>query len=486
MQKITLLLSRRQHISVFISLISAGVLLGIALALLPAAHIFAGASWFVLVVILLIICFWKKYTWLIFFAFVSGILIGLIRAVPTQQQLVAYTAIEGEVVSIEGRIADDVSIGKHGEKQIKLANIKVNNKSIPGIVWVSTDSNMNLKRSFELTATGKISKGFGSFSAAIFRANIVKVVDTHTDKARELRDGFSDNVRSAIDEPQASLGIGYLVGQRSTLPPSLEESLRIVGLTHIVVASGYNLTILVRFARRLFAPISKYLAMLSGGTMIAGFIFVTGLSPSMTRAGLVSGLSLAAWYYGRSIHPLVLLPFVAAITVIINPSFMWGDLGWYLSFAAFAGVMILAPLLQNYFFGPKKPGTLRQIVGETLSAQLATMPIIAFSFGTIAIFALPANLLVLPFVPIAMALVFLTGLAGTFLPGISMLFGYPSQILLGYMTSVVQLFVNLPNASIEMSIGVFGLVVLYAALVGLAILLQLKTKHDFRKDNLVE
>ncbi|MBI3494452.1 ComEC/Rec2 family competence protein [Candidatus Saccharibacteria bacterium] len=411
MQKITLFLKRRQHNSIFIVAISLGILLGVVLALLPSTHIFSGVSWSLLTTILLIICFWKRYTWLIFFAFICGALIGLTRSVPTQQQLSAYSVLAGKSVSIQGKIADDVSIGKHGEKQVKLTNIKINNKNIPGTIWLSTGSSMNLKRSFEMTATGKISKGFGSFSAAIYRANIVSVVDTHTDKAREVRDSFSENVRT---------------------------------------------------------------------------IFVTGLSPSMTRAGLVSGLSLAAWYYGRSVHPLVLLPFVAAITVIINPSFMWGDLGWYLSFAAFAGVMILAPLLQNYLFGPKKPGALRQIIGETISAQLATMPIIAFSFGTMAVFALPANLLVLPFVPFAMALVFMTGLAATFLPAIAVLFGYPSQILLGYMTSVVQLFVNLPNASVEVSIGVIGLIISYAVLVGLAIFLQLKTKHDFRNDNLVE
>ena len=151
-------------------------------------------------------------------------------------------------------------------------------------------------------------------------------------------------MREVVKEPQASLGIGFLTGQRSTLPDSLDEQLRIVGLTHIVVASGYNLTILVRFARRLFVRYSKYWATVSASVMICGFVLVTGFSPSMSRAALVTGLSLAAWYYGRKIHPLVLLLFAAAITVLINPSFLWGDIGWALSFTAFAGVMLLAPL----------------------------------------------------------------------------------------------------------------------------------------------
>ena len=129
----------------------------------------------------------------------------------------------------------------------------------------------------------------------------------------------------------------------------------------------------------------------------------------MSRAGLVAGLSLAAWYYGRTIHPLVLLPVSAAITLIVNPQFGWGDLGWQLSFASFTGVIILAPLLHKYFFGGKDPGTFRQILIETLSAQLATLPLLMMSFGVVSNVALIANMLILPFVPLAMLLTFASG-----------------------------------------------------------------------------
>lgn len=207
--------------------------------------------------------------------------------------------------------------------------------------------------------------GFGNFSSAVYRAKLLNVQRPEPgDVARQVRDWFADTVRRAIPDPQAALGIGYLVGQRRALPPELDEALQIAGLTHVVVASGYNLTILVRLARRLFVRVSKYLAAFAASGMIGSFVLITGASPSMSRAGLVAGLSLLAWYYGRKFHPLVLLPFAAAVTVLIDPSFAWGDLGWQLSFTAFAGVMIIAPLGQAYFFGDKKPGTIRQILGR--------------------------------------------------------------------------------------------------------------------------
>ncbi len=486
MQKIVLMLNRKQHISVFIALFCVGILTGVALTLIPNAYYFSGPGWFVLAVFLIIICAWKRTNWLLVFIVIAGVLVGIARAVPAQDQLQKYESLIGQSVTIKGRVSEDVASGKHGESQIKLADVSINGDRLAGQVWISTDSKVEIKRSYQITVAGKVSKGFGNYSASLFRAKVVYVTDPHTDKAREIRDNFANNIRQVISEPQASLGIGYLVGQKSTLPESLQQSLQIVGLTHIVVASGYNLTILVRFARRIFAPISKYLATVAAGSMIGGFILITGFSPSMTRAGLVSGISLATWYYGRHVHPLVLLPFVAALTVIINPSYMWGDLGWYLSFAAFAGVMILAPLLQDYFFGPKKPGTVRQIFGETISAQIVTMPIIAISFGTVALFALPANLLILPFVPLAMILVFLCGVTYMLLPSIAVLFGQITELLLVYMTSVVEWFVAFPNASIQVSFGVTALVICYMAIIILAIVLQSITKHDFRSDNIVE
>ena len=305
------------------------------------------------------------------------------------------------------------------------------------------------------------------------------------DVAVNVRDWFAERVRAHVPAPEVDLGLGYLLGLRRALPTDLAEALKIAGLTHVIVASGYNLTILVRLSRRLFVRISKYLSMLSSVGMILAFMAVTGLSPSMSRAGLVAGLSLAAWYYGRTVHPFVLLPFSAAITLLINPQFGWGDLGWQLSFASFAGVIILAPLLQRYFFGEKEPGTVRQILGETLSAQIMTLPLILLAFGMLSNVALIANMLILPFVPLAMLLVFLVGVCSG-VPFVADVLTVPTTWLLKYMTSVAQWLADQPWAQSEIAIsGVTALV----AYVGLALAIwwmARQTKFRFGEVNIVE
>jgi competence protein ComEC len=276
-----------------------------------------------------------------------------------------------------------------------------------------------------------------------------------------------------------------LLGLRRALPPGLVEALQIAGLTHVIVASGYNLTILVRLSRRLFVRVSKYLAMVSSTAMILAFMAVTGMSPSMSRAGLVAGLSLAAWYYGRKIHPLVLLPLAAAVTLLVNPQFGWNDLGWQLSFAAFAGVIILAPLLQRYFFGDKEPGAIRQVAGETLSAQIFTLPLLVMAFGMMSNVALLANVLILPLVPLAMLLVFLAGIFAT-VPLLGAVIAAPTTWLLSYMVWVAEWLAGQSWAQMEVNIS-WWIVAFVYALLSLAVWWMVRaTGYRLRDSNVVK
>lgn len=486
MQNIVIAAKRRQHISVFIAVFCCALVIGIGFAASDFSRYFHSFSWLLAGVMLLIMCMWKRSTWMLSLIFLAGILLGILRATPVGQELRTYSTFIGHSVTLKGSVYDDVSIGKNREQHFKIKDITIEGKTLPGIVWVSTTSQVEIKRGYKVELNGKIQKGFGNISAAVYRPTIISIKDPHTDTARELRDVFSERIHNYIASPEVELGIGFLVGQKSGLPEDLETSLQIVGLTHIVVASGYNLTILVRLARRVFARISKYQATVASGGLIVGFLLVTGMSPSMSRAAIVSGISLAAWYYGRSIHPLVLLPFVAGVTAFIQPQFVWGDLGWYLSFAAFAGVMIIAPLLQHYFFGPERPGLFRQIAGETISAQIATMPIIALSFGVIALYALPSNLLVVPLIPFVMGFVFATGLCSFFFPPLAIIFAAISYMLLHYIVVVVETISRTPNAQVDVTFTIYILVMYYILLLAAAVYMKRKTKHDFRQNNIIE
>jgi len=120
-----------------------------------------------------------------------------------------------------------------------------------------------------------------------------------------------------------------------------------VGLTHIIAVSGYNLTIILHAGKRLLGKRSKRISTFLSLALIAVFLLLAGASASIVRAAIVSVLSIAAGYYGRTFKPLNLIVLAAAITAWANPVYVWSDVSWYLSFLAFYGVMVVSPLIQK-------------------------------------------------------------------------------------------------------------------------------------------
>lgn len=477
------ILKRHVHVSWLIALFCFWFVIGVW----SGQYVVISSWWLLAGLALVIMGFWRQRIYVLPIVAGGGLIIGACYGGVARGDLRTYQPLLNHQIELSGSIKEDPSRSAKGLLVVQVGNVKVGGHDLAGTIWVSLLGKPDIKRGDVVTVQGSLSEGFGTFAGALYTAKIVKIKRPNPgDVGRVVRDWFASAIRVSIPEPQASLGIGYLTGQKSALPSDLAQALQIAGLSHIVVASGYNLTILVRLARRLFVKVSKFLSMLSAAIMIGGFVAMTGLSPSMTRAGLVASLSLAAWYYGRQFHPFVLLTFAAAITVLWQPSYAWGDLGWQLSFAAFAAVMIVGPLMQRFFFGEKAPGTIRQVLGETVAAHIVTIPIVVPAFGLLSNVAIPANLLIVPLVPLAMLLTFVAGILGLLLPGVAMFVSQPATWLLTYMTETAEYLADLPWAQTSIVTPWWGIALYFAVLVGACAYMWRTTKFSLRSVNLIE
>ena len=462
-----------------------GIVVGIGLA--AAWNGMDAAVWSFVGAALVAVAFWRRFAYLLVIALIGGMLLGLWRGSIDQQALTVYSQVFGQRVVVRGTVSGDLDNNARGQLVMQLRDLKSGGAEIEGQLWVTTKARTDLRRSDQLTVEGKLTSGFGNFAGTIYDAKVSDAVrETPGDVGVTIRDNFSEKVRSSIDAPAADLGVGYLLGQKRALSPELVDALMVTGLTHIVVASGYNLTILVRFTRKIFAKVSKYLAVLSGATLVGVFIAITGNSPSMARAGLVSGLSLWAWYVGRRFHPVTLLALAGALTAWVEPSYVWGNLGWSLSFAAFAGVMIVAPLLQAYFWGTEKPHAIGRLLVETFSAQLATLPIILMAFSQFSVVALFANIIIVPFVPLAMVLTFAAGIAGYIAPSIASIIALPAQVLLDAMIAVIEYCASIPWAQVSLPFTWQMLVIAYVVIAAACVYMRWKTQYSLRLSSIVE
>lgn len=444
-----------------------------------------GWPWLAAALCLLVLCFKKKALIALPAVVAIGLILGLWRGTAMHDSLHAYEPFFNQKITLVGTVVEDPTYDDKGQLDFRLQSVTVDGQYLPGQVRVKTFSFIDAKRGDGVRASGKLQDGFGNYQAALYYATTETVV-VNQNAIDTLRRQFAASVLSSVPEPQASLGLGFLVGLKSGLPDNLNDQLKLLGLTHIVVASGYNLTILVRLARRFFEKRSKYQTAIVSLGLMAGFVAVTGFSPSMSRAALVTGLALWAWYFGRRIHPALLLLFAASITTLINPLYLWSDVGWWLSFLAFAGVLLLAPLLQRRLFGENKPKLIGQIVIETISAQLLTLPLLLFVFGDFSVLALVANVLVVPLVPLAMLLTFVGGVVGLVSPVVGAVVSLPATWLLGFITEVVRLMSQVSWASVPLPIAWPVMIACYGALLGVGIVLWKRTKLRFVRTSIIE
>lgn len=375
-----------------------------------------------------------------------------------------------KTVTLSGVVADD--------PEFKKDDYRFQLKTDAGLVYVMIEKmpkDTTIERSDLVTATGKLERGFGNYAAFLYRPQIVSVAHSSMpDFATKVRAAFSRSVQMQIDnEEQSNLALSFLTGQKNLLTEDQKNKLRLAGLAHVVVASGYHLSLVVGFAKKLFGKISRFATFGSAALMLVLYISITGFSPSMARAGLITFFSLWAWYFGRKFHPARLILYAMAITLFLDTSYI-NNLAWQLSFASYSGIMFLTPLITKFLYGDKKPGYFASLIIASISAQIFCLPITLYNFGVLPVLALLANVVITPTIPIVML--------GTFVLGILPLppIVFVVKQILAFQLFAIDAIANQPWAGFDFGAGQPLVFLAYLPIVGLALLLKWRTGHSFR------
>jgi competence protein ComEC len=424
--------------------------------------------------------------WMVMGVIIAGLLLGLWRGESQRLKTADYPVFIGRQVQLHGAIADDIT-KKAGAMGLKLRDVQIDRIQLGGQVWASVSTSLPLKRGDKVVLNGTLRPGFGSYAASMSFAKVSNAIRRPIDPIRAIRDKFNAGLEKTVPQPEAALAIGYLTGQHNLVPDTLVKQMQITGLIHLVIAGGYNVTILVRLVRRLGSRVAKRLAACMSIAVLLTLALAAGFVAPMARTTTVTGLSLAAWYYGRWPHPLVLLPVAAGITALIDPYFVWGDVGWYMTFIAYGGLIVLGPMLKEWWWGEHHSGEIKQIIVDTIAVQIVTMPLMAYAFQQYSVYGLPANLLVLPLMSLTMIASLAAGLAGMALPlTLAHIVAWPAIVLLGYTRHVTVWMAAAPGADFGGSLSITGLILAYLLVVFFVCRLKRKIGYDFRSENLIE
>jgi competence protein ComEC len=265
---------------------------------------------------------------------------------------------------------------------------------------------------------------------------------------------FEQSINRILPEPQASLASGLILGIKRNIPADLSDDLSKAGLTHIIALSGFNVTIIMKVLSDLLRkPLGKKKTFILGMVFVLFFVIMTGAASSVIRAAIFSTLIIYGSTIGRKADQTNLILLAAIIMVMINPFVLVNDVGFQLSFLAFAGLIYISPLLTKLVSNSKVnnlPEWIKSPLIETSSAQLAVFPLIIYVFGRLSVIAPIANLIVLWILPLSMLVSFLAGIGGLiylYIGKIAGLFAWP---VLSYIISATKITANLPFSSFEL------------------------------------
>lgn len=266
----------------------------------------------------------------------------------------------------------------------------------------------------------------------------------------EAKQWFIDALNKKLAPHQAALAGGILLGTKQSLGKELLLAFQRVGLIHIVVLSGYNVTLIADAIQKVLKILPRYLAFTSSLFSIICFALITGASATTVRASAMAAVVVFAWFLRKQYKVHRALWLAALIMMIQNPMIILYDPGFQLSFVATLGLLHISPHIDALLrkIGIPNMFEIRTILSATIATQIAVAPLLVQMTGTFSLISLLSNLLVLPAIPIAMLTSFIVGIVPfsiLYLP-----FVYVSHVLLSYVFLVATKLSTIPYAVIQL------------------------------------
>ena len=206
--------------------------------------------------------------------------------------------------------------------------------------------------------------------------------------ANRVRRLLASGARSLSDDDRA-LFTGMVYGDDRNQSARLSDDFRAAGLGHLLVVSGQNVAFVLALAAPLAGRLRPGIRLVLLMGVLGVFAVLTRFEPSVLRAVTMAAVAVGSAALGRPEAGRRTLAWAVAGVLVVDP-FLVRALAFQLSVCATAGLLWITPALAEALPGPR---SLRLAAATTAGAQLAVMPLLVATFGTVPLASLPANVI---------------------------------------------------------------------------------------------
>ncbi|MBO0921115.1 ComEC/Rec2 family competence protein [Cellulomonas sp. zg-ZUI222] len=303
--------------------------------------------------------------------------------------------------------------------------------------------------------------GAGVRTAVTLRSGRAPVVSAPPRGVRAWAAGVRDGARAvAAPLPPDVRGLlpAVTVGDTGAVPADLEVAMRAAGLAHVMAVSGAHFAIVgaivLAGAAAARAPRLVRLGLVASAG--AALLLVVGPAPSVLRAAVMGAVGLVGLLAGRRAAGPAALG-TAVVALLVADPWLAADVGFALSVAATAGLVVLgSPLVERW--APRCGRPVAALLAAPVAAQLGCLPVTLAVWPTFGPWAVLANVVVAPAVAPATVLGLLAAALARVWPWAADVAGAGAGAACWWIAAVARWAAGLPGAALPWWPGVGGAV----------------------------
>lgn len=397
----------------------AGLLFGVALGTLGTINSIPSLCYLTSLVLLAVSLIERKTNFIFLALFIFGLGLGGGRTELVMQQQNLLSRYLNQKIELTGQV---VAFPEETDRLVRLA-LKVDN--LPVKILVTTErypvyhlgDRLQVQGVLKLPATATSSAGFDyrqylAKDGVFYLVSYPKIVGLSDQvnfffqSLTFLRQKLLAAINRVLPPPDSSLLAGILLGEKQGLSASLKDDFNKAGLSHILVLSGFNVTIVATWLLLLCSWLPPIIGAWLGAVGMIIFGLVAGGGTVVWRAVM---MALIAWY-ARASGQVFNATLALWVTILVltwwQPLILVSDLGFQLSVLAVLGLLFLAPIFSQWGrrLSLMLPSWLDDLLASSVAAQIMVLPLICWSLGRLSLVGFVSNLVVLPLIPPVMVL----------------------------------------------------------------------------------
>jgi len=366
------------------------------------------------------------------------------------------SATGGVILSLYHKSEEDFQPARIGDKISASGNLKLlTNYKNPGQIDTVTRNKAN-KITARLSADKsglEIQQVEGSYWTKFLRL------------VAEVRQHYKIEMQKVMSSEDAAAIFAMLFGGYAGINPELVTEFQTTGIVHILSVSGSHMSLLAA-ATAYFCLLFKFprqITVAVGIFVIVTYTFLSGMLPQVIRSAAMGILVFVGTAFELENISERFLTFTA-LAMLINQPLLIFDISFQLSFTATEGLLYIAPKIKSQF--EKIPEIILTPASMTISAQIASLPIIIWYFNQVSLSSVLANIFVMPLLEFVIVGGLVAGIFAFLIPAAGKILFSGEALIFGAAAELNKIFANLPFSSIQVpSVGILAGFIYYLALI---------------------